>query len=306
MVERCLREHSPACPVTARIGAVAFIHRFGSSLNEHAHFHCCVIESAADTDNAPDEAPSVSFHAALGLDAAAFADVQARVRIRVLSTFVRRGLIDKDDAAEIRGWAHDGGFSVDGSVRIEGADRTGLERLLRYCAHPPFALEHLHQRDAEHLVYRNPKAARGTASGTRPAALVLTPLELITKIAALVPPPRAHRHRYYGVLAPNASLRAVLTALAPAAVPPAPALCVPGMPLRGPATSAASREEPRHRAVARYLWAILLARIYEALPLSCPICHSQMRIIAFINDAGTVKKILDHIGESTQPPRIAW
>ena len=50
---------------------------------------------------------------------------------------------------------------------------------------------------------------------------------------------------------------------------------------------------------------VLLARIYEALPLSCPICHSQMRIIAFINDAGTVKKILDHIGESTQPPRIA-
>jgi hypothetical protein len=50
---------------------------------------------------------------------------------------------------------------------------------------------------------------------------------------------------------------------------------------------------------------MLLARIYEALPLSCTICHSQMRIIAFINDAGTVKKILDHIGESTQPPRIA-
>ena len=50
---------------------------------------------------------------------------------------------------------------------------------------------------------------------------------------------------------------------------------------------------------------MLLARIYEALPPSCPICHSQMRIIAFINDAGTVKKVLDHIGESTQPPRIA-
>lgn len=50
---------------------------------------------------------------------------------------------------------------------------------------------------------------------------------------------------------------------------------------------------------------MLLARIYEALPLSCPICHGQMRIIAFVNDAGTVTKILDHIGESTQPPRIA-
>ena len=31
----------------------------------------------------------------------------------------------------MRAWAHDGGFSDDGSVRIEGADRTGLERLLR-------------------------------------------------------------------------------------------------------------------------------------------------------------------------------
>ena len=48
-----------------------------------------------------------------------------------------------------------------------------------------------------------------------------------------------------------------------------------------------------------------LARIQEAFPLQCPICHSLMRIIAFINDTGTVKKILDHIGESTLPPRIA-
>jgi urease accessory protein UreH len=37
-------------------------------------------------------------------------------------------------------WAHGGGFSVDGSVRIEAADRAGRERLLRYCARPPFAL----------------------------------------------------------------------------------------------------------------------------------------------------------------------
>ena len=94
------------------------------------------------------------------------------------------------------------------------------------------------------------------------------------------------------MLAPNAPLRAAVTALAPAAVPPAP-------------TSAATGDAPRPRAVARYLWAMLLARIYEALPLSCPICHSQMRIIAFINDAGTVGKTLNHIGESTQTPRIA-
>lgn len=37
-VERSLREHSFGCCNTARIGAIAFIHRFGSSLNEHIHF----------------------------------------------------------------------------------------------------------------------------------------------------------------------------------------------------------------------------------------------------------------------------
>ena len=50
---------------------------------------------------------------------------------------------------------------------------------------------------------------------------------------------------------------------------------------------------------------MLLARIYETLPLACPNCHAPMRIIAFITEAGTVRKILDHLGESAQPPRIA-
>lgn len=44
--------------------------------------------------------------------------------------------------------------------------------------------------------------------------LHLTPLELINRIAALVPLPRTHRHGYFGVLAPNSPLRAAATALA--------------------------------------------------------------------------------------------
>ena len=37
--------------------------------------------------------------------------------------------------------------------------------------------------------------------------LVLSPLELIEKLAALVPPPRLNLVRYHGVLAPNAADR---------------------------------------------------------------------------------------------------
>ncbi|MDX8400521.1 MAG: transposase [Gallionellaceae bacterium] len=81
---------------------------------------------------------------------------------------------------------------------IRVTDRAGLERLLCNFARPACALEHLHLLDVEHLTYHNPKPRSGS-----PRDQVLTPLELIDKIAALIPPPHAHRHRYYGVLAPN-------------------------------------------------------------------------------------------------------
>ena len=80
---------------------------------------------------------------------------------------------------------------------------------------------------------------------------------------------------------------------------------VPVPVIAPPPAETDNTEDERHRAASRYLWAMLLARIYEAFPLTCPICHAQMRIISFIDDASAVRKILDHIGESAQPPRIA-
>ena len=60
-----------------------------------------------------------------------------------------------------------------------------------------------------------------------------------------------------------------------------------------------------HRSPVRYLWAMLISRIYEAFPLTCPQCGTQMHIIAFITEASPVQQILNHIGEPAQPPRIA-
>jgi hypothetical protein len=201
---------------------------------------------------------------------------------------VRRGLLENDAAHAMQAWQHDGGFCVDAAVHIGAADHAGRERLLRYCAHPPIALERLQQRDAEHLIYEAGKVRPGGS-----AAQILTALQLIDRLAALVPPPRIHRHRYIGVLAPNSPLRTAVTALAPEATiaPPAP----------NPEPAA----EPAHRRAARYAWALLLARIYEVFPLVCPDCGGAMRIIAFITDGPTVRDILGHLGEPTAPPRIA-
>jgi hypothetical protein len=128
VVEQCLRAHSPGAGSTARLGAVAFIHRFGSTLNAHLHFHCVVIDGVFDAA----AAGGVVFHATTGIDANAIAQVQAQVRRRLLHVFVRRGLLPGDDARAMGQWTHGGGFSVDASVRIEATDRAGRERLLRY------------------------------------------------------------------------------------------------------------------------------------------------------------------------------
>ena len=50
---------------------------------------------------------------------------------------------------------------------------------------------------------------------------------------------------------------------------------------------------------------MLLARIYEAFPLTCPRCGAEMRIIAFITEAVDVRAILEPVGESATPPHIA-
>jgi len=140
------------------------------------------------------------------------------------------------------------GFSLDAAVRVAAHDRAGLERLLRYCARPLFARSSVWSCSTPNVSpvsgYQLPKPQR---DGT--TALALTPLELIDHLAALIPPPRRHRHRYHGVLAPNAPLRAAAIAfgreVADATGAPTEVGSPPPMPVA------------KMRSPARYLWAML-------------------------------------------------
>jgi hypothetical protein len=71
------------------------------------------------------------------LDDEAAALVQVKVRQRVLTLMVSRGHLTSDAALDMWHWRHGGGFSVNADVRIEAADRNGLERLLRYSTLSP-------------------------------------------------------------------------------------------------------------------------------------------------------------------------
>ena len=136
-LETTLRRKSPGAPAASRFGAVAFVHHFGSSLNEHIHFHCIVTDGIF-SEGSDGEAP---FHEATCLAEADIEAVGEKTRHRSLGWLARHGYLDRDAAEIMRRWPHSGGFSVDGSVRLPAWDRGGLERLVRYCTRPAFSAE---------------------------------------------------------------------------------------------------------------------------------------------------------------------
>jgi len=119
--------------------------------------------------------------------------------------------------------------------------------------------------------------------------LVMTPLEFLQRLAALVPRPRLHLIRFHGVLAPNATLRSQI---------------VPGE--ADPATDTAHEDgdslAPSTRA--RLRWAQLLKRVFAIDITTCPQCSGPLTLIAAIEDPAVIIKILSHLGLPTRaPPR---
>ena len=174
---------------------------------------------------------------------------------------------------------------------------------------PPFALHRLSQGPDGRLVYRMKRPRGGSLF------LVLTPDELIARLATLVPPPRTHALRYHGLFAPHSKHRARVVprrepagaaaphqhgkrpepatppvATLPVATPPVappPATSRPPAPGPGPADAFAltppapppGRPSPRYRIP----WAELLQRVFAVDVLQCPRCAGRLELIAFIN-----------------------
>ncbi|TVR61032.1 MAG: hypothetical protein EA422_13100 [Gemmatimonadales bacterium] len=186
-----IRGGSPGAPAAirdAQLAAISFPQRFGSSLNPHYHFHVLALDGVVSGDLER----GVRFHVASGLESRDAEALARTLQHRVLLLFARRGLLDASEVADMRTWRGTGGFSADASVRIEGEDRPGLERLARYRARRPLALERLHApagigaltSPEAHLVYRLPEPDMYGRHELR-----LSPLELLDRLARLVPPP---------------------------------------------------------------------------------------------------------------------
>jgi len=182
--------------------------------------------------------------------------------------------------------ADSNGFSLHAAVRCTADDRQTLEQLCRYITRPALANERVQTNAAGQVVLKLKTAWR---NGT--THLVMSPLEFMQRLAALVPRPRLHLIRFHGVLAPNAKLRALVVPQEPEA------------PAQESKTAECEANCAHHRPV-RLSWAKLLKRVFQLNLEHCPNCGGELKVIAAILEAPVIEKILTHLGlQARAPPR---
>jgi hypothetical protein len=175
-----------------------------------------------------------------------------------------------------------GGFSLHAAVVAQAHERDQLERLSRYITRPAIAERRLSislQGRVRHELktpWRN-----GTTH------VEFEPIDFIAKLAALVPPPRAHLTRFHGIFAPNANLRAQLT---------------PAGRGRRPANDAESiRASSDDRTPAERLrsmtWAQRLKRVFGIDVTTCVQCGGAVRIVGCIEEPKAIRAILAHFAK---------
>lgn len=316
----------------AKAGAVTLIQRFGGSLNVNIHFHQLFIDGTyeLDSDKQPVNfwvagLPKLSeieqvlstiitrvirylqrqgiiikddddgvFQLGIS-DEDVFSRLQASSAVYRFATGKSKGkkaivlkTVDDGDHNSSSGLvAKNSGFSLHAGVATKADERDKLERICRYIARPAVAESRLSVSDSGDVVYRFKKP---WDDGT--AAIKLTPLELMERLAALVPRPRVHLTRFHGVLGPHYKYRKQI---------------VP-KPLLQPADAAAAATEntgtakdPEKKQY-RMSWARLLKRVFKIDVQTCTKCGHDVRIIAAIEDPAVICKILNHLGLPTRAP----
>ncbi len=170
------------------------------------------------------------------------------------------------------------GVNVHAGVVVPAGDRAALERVVRYLLRSPLSLKRLSLRDDGAVVYRLQRPDRRGRT-----ALVMTPLEFLARLAAILPAPRLALRRQLGVLsAGSPDRRKVVPA------PPLPERC-----------------HPTSKAPTRVRWAELLRRVFDLDGLRCERCGGRMRPVALVTDPAEAERYLRHAGQFTPIPTPA-
>jgi hypothetical protein len=186
--------------------------------------------------------------------------------------------------------AHLDGFDLHAAVAVAADDRDGLERLCRYLLRPAVADSRLELLDDGRVrVELKNEWSDGTSD------LVFEPLDLLGRLASLVPRPRTNLLIYHGILAPNAKWRPLVVSYGQAMRQPPSETMTPQC-----AATHNRGTPPRYQP-----WADLMRRVFGLDVLECTRCGGRMRLLATIEAPQLVRAILDHLGMASEPPQLS-
>ena len=126
--------------------------------------------------------------------------------------------------------------------------------------------------------------------------ILFEPTEFLERLAAITPRPRVNLVLYYGVRAPRASWRSAVVGDGAATAHGG----ADGARDGGGAPADAERRSTTDPATRS--WAALMRRAFGFDVLACPRCGHGMRLIALIEQAEVIRRILRHLGEPSEVP----
>ncbi len=166
------------------------------------------------------------------------------------------------------------GFSLHADVACKATQRKKLERLCRYITRPAISEQRISLAANGNIVYQ---IKTPYDDGT--THLVLTPMEFIGRVAALVPKPRVNLTRFHGVFSPNSKLREQVV----------------------PAKTGQDEPSSRPKGHGQMTWAQRLKRVFDIDIEKCDKCGGKLKVIASIEDPEVIEKILHHLGLDKSP-----
>ena len=173
------------------------------------------------------------------------------------------------------------GFSLHGATSVPAHDRQRLENLCRYITRPPVAHQRIEVLSNGLISYR---LKNQFSDGS--THVIFHPLKFIEKLAALIPPQKAHLIHFHGILAPHSKWRSKV---------------VPNLP-DDDNEEKVDDEKSSGKKKANSTWSKLIKRVFSDDPLICPRCASRMKIVSFIMDAATIQSILKSLGLANDMP----
>jgi hypothetical protein len=262
-------------------GMIAAIQTFGELLHWHPHIHTLVTCGGFTEAGEFLEVPEFDMER-----------LEAAWREAVFALYLAEGKIEPEVVENMRTWRHSG-FHVDQSVWLAAGNQAGIERVVGYMTRCPFSLSRLVKvTDTGQVIYKAEKDAcrpfpdphrADLFSGVKRNFQMLSPLEFLAEFTQHIPPKGSHLVRYYGWYSNKARGMRKKAAAAKDDLP-------------SPTGRGAGGEGVTRRAT--QTWAMLMKRILEIDPLSCPECGQQMKVVAFIEppQGEVIEKILQHCG----------